>query len=388
MRVLFVDHGSTVSGAQYALADLVTALPPRVEATVLCPPGELSDLLEGRGVAVRHMRGTEGSLRLHPTATPRALGEMLAAGLAIRRAARATGADVVHANSIRAALMAAPPRVAAGPPLVAHVHDCLPRGPLPTAICRIIAATADAVVAVSGYTARNFVRGRPPRRIETLYNPVDLSQFDPATVDRAQARRALGLGPEPALGMVAQITPWKGQHTAIRALALLRRDHPDARLMLVGSPKFVSKATRFDNRSYEQQLHGLVAELGLEEAVGFCGERSDVPTVLAALDVLLAPSAEEPLGRAIVEAMAMATPVVATSVGGPPEFVRDGETGWLAPPGRPERWAEQIARVLGDPAAAREVARRGREEVVVRFAQDGYAARVVSLYDDLVATRS
>ncbi len=384
VKVLFVDHTSDVSGAQRALVDLVTALPAGVEPTVLCPPGELSDMLEREAGPTRAFRGTTGSLRLHPAQTPAALAELLAGGVAVRRAAAAVGADLVHANSIRAGIMGAVAARLGGPPLVTHVHDCLPRTRAADAVCRLLATRSAAVIAVSAYTARVFDRGRAPRRAYTLYNPVDFSAFDPAALTHEAARAQLGLDGRPTFGVVAQITPWKGQHVAVEALARVRERAPDAQLLIVGSTKFVSRATRFDNRTYERELHALVGRLGLRDAVHFWGERRDVPRVLRALDALLVPSDEEPLGRVIIEAMAMQTPVIATTVGGPPEVIEDGVTGLLAPPGAPERWADQLARVLEDPAWTRAVARRGRESVTARFDRDRYVDLVLGVYRDVL----
>ena len=87
--------------------------------------------------------------------------------------------------------------------------------------------------------------------MEVIDNPIDLARFDPSRLDRLSAREQLGVGDGPLLGVVGQITPWKGQEDAIRALPLIRRVHPDAQLLVVGEAKFVAAATRFDNRAYE-----------------------------------------------------------------------------------------------------------------------------------------
>ncbi len=124
------------------------------------------------------------------------------------------------------------------------------------------------------------------------------------------------------LGVVAQLSPWKGQDTAIEALRILREQGVDAHLLLIGSAKFVARATRFDNEAYVAGLRARVARADLEDRVSWLGEREDVPELVRALDVLLLPSREEPFGRALIEAMALGVPVLATEVGGPPEIVR------------------------------------------------------------------
>ena len=175
-------------------------------------------------------------------------------------------------------------------------------------------------------------------------NPVDLDRFDPDKVDRFAARNSLGLKHSDFVATVlAQITPWKGQEEAIRSIARVRERHPDVKLLLVGSAKFLSKATRYDNAAYLESLHRLVAELELGDHVQFLGERDDVPAVLRATDTVLVPSWEEPFGRSVIEAMAMRVPVIATNVGGPTEVIADRKNGMLLSPRAPENWARGSA---------------------------------------------
>ena len=189
-------------------------------------------------------------------------------------------------------------------------------------------------------------RGRP----RVVYNPVDLTRFDRSRIDRSAMRVRLGL-PDDAfvLGVVGQITPWKGQQEAVQVLARLRSMNRDARLLIVGEPKFVSAATRYDNRAYYAELERTIAAEGLSDRVRLLGERSDVPDLMGALDVMLVPSWEEPFGRVVIEAMALRLVVVATNVGGPSEIIHDGIDGIVLAPRETERWAETIADLIDSP---------------------------------------
>lgn len=382
MRVLYVDHGSRVSGAQRALLDLVVALPPHVQPLVMCPRGELADLVQRCGIEVIEFPGTSGSLRLGPWRTAKAAREILASAVALRRAARKARVDVVHANSIRAGLIAGCARIAGGVPTVVHIHDALPQSRSANTVRRVIRATADAVITISAYTERNFGASRQGSHV--LYNPLDVARFDPAAVTKTDARRALGVEQGAKLaGMVAQITPWKGQDTAIRAFALVRDRHPDARLLLVGESKFVDKATRYDNPSFEDWLRKLVRALDLEQHVEFCGEREDVVTIMRALDVLLAPSWEEPFGRSVIEGMALETAVIATNVGGPAEYIEQGIDGLLLPPNRVDQWAVALDRLLRDAQLRDGLATRGSTKVRRLFDRRKYASDVVEVYEEI-----
>jgi L-malate glycosyltransferase len=382
MRVLYVNHTAELSGAERSLLSLLAALPESVQPRLASPRGRLQAMVEELGIPVTSIIGTAGSLRLHPLHTPRALAEMALAAAQVRRAARRGHAEILHANSIRAGIvlgLARVPRAAS----VVHVRDCLPAGPLTSATMRLIAATATTVVANSDYTARSVRMAAPDALVEVVHNPVDLERWDPARIDRAAARARLhGVGPEQLLlGVVAQLSPWKGQDTAIEALALLREDGVDAHLLLIGSAKFVSRSTRFDNAAYLERLRALVTERGLEDRVSWLGEREDVPELMRALDVLLLPSWEEPFGRALIEAMALGVPVMATDVGGPREIIEDGREGWLLAPRDPSVWARAIRRLAENPGLGAEMGRAGRRRVEQSFTVGHHVRAMLDVYE-------
>jgi len=387
MRVLYVNHTAEISGAERSLLSLLAALPDTVHARVATPRGRLAATVEALGVPITTIAGTAGSLRLHPLHTTRALAEMSLAAAQVHRAARRHGAELVHANSIRAGIILALARLSPAATVV-HVRDCLPAGSVSTATMRLIAATATTVLANSRYTARSVLAAAPRAHVEIVHNPVDLARWDPARIDRAHARARLGAAGEHGLllGVVAQLSPWKGQDTAIEALKLLREEGIDAHLLLIGSAKFVDRATRFDNQGYVARLHELVAGAGLEDRVSWLGEREDVPELVRALDVLLLPSWEEPFGRAVIEAMALQVPVVATSVGGPPEILEDGKEGFLVAPRDPRAWAQAIRRLAEEPGLGDQMGRAGRRRVEDAFTADHHARAVLEAYEHALAT--
>lgn len=382
MRVLFVNHTGLVSGAEHSLLTLIGGLPREVVAGLACPTGPLAEMAHERGVQIHPVRGTAGSLRLHPWHTPVAVTEMMLSGLQVARAARHSGATVVHANSLRAGLVAGIACRLCDRGLVTHVRDCLPDSSSTRLIRRLVARDADQVVAISQYVAECFRAGLSGRdvRLRVIDNPVDLDRF------RADLRSSEGSGSAgPLLAIVGQISSWKGHDTAIRALNALRRDHPHARLLVVGEVKFAGAATRLDNRGYLTELHRLVRELRIEDAVEFLGERDDVSQIMARADAILVPSIEEPFGRTVAEAMAVGTPVVATTVGGPAELIKDGVTGLLAPPGEPVAWSSAIQRIVEHPEWAREMGRRAGDTARERFATERHVAAMMEVYESVEA---
>jgi glycosyltransferase involved in cell wall biosynthesis len=187
--------------------------------------------------------------------------------------------------------------------------------------------------------------------------------------------------------VLAQITPWKAQDDAIAITSLLRERYPQVRLVLAGSPKFVSRSTRFDNTRFMHQLRRSVSTLGLDENVLFLGERADIPQILGAIDFLLVPSTEEPFGRAMIEGMAMQVPVLATAVGGPAEVITYGDDGMLLPPRSPERWANEIATLFEAPDLARRMGERARQTVLERFTAARHSEQVLDVYRRVLTTQ-
>lgn len=380
MRVLFVNHTSLVSGAERSLLTLMDGLAPGVVAGLACPPGSLAEVARARGVEVEPVRGTAGSLRLHPWHTPIAISEVLMSSLQVARAARQSGATLLHANSLRAGVIGAIACRFDKRPLVVHVRDCLPDSASTRLIRHLLVREANEVVAISDYVANCFRVGLSTQdvRLQVIDNAVDVERF--------QADAPSGSGsvfPGPLLAIVGQITSWKGHDTAIRTLHELRTDYPHARLLIVGGVKFASNNTRLDNRGYLADLHELVGKLGLEDAVDFLGERDDVPEIMARVDAVLVPSIEEPFGRTVAEAMAIGTPAIATSVGGPAELINDGATGLLAPPGEPAAWSGAIRRIVEHPEWASEMGRRASEVARERFATERHVAAMMEVYESV-----
>jgi glycosyltransferase involved in cell wall biosynthesis len=381
VRILYVNHTSQVSGGEHSLLEVLAALPARISPTVACPEGELAERIRRLGLPVAPIRATAGSLRLHPWHTSKALAEIAAQARSIRQVARSSGADLVNGNSVRAGIAAS--LAVRTAPVVVHVRDCLPESRATALSVRPIDRRARLLLANSGYTERSFARLATRPASKVLYDPVDLERFDPGRISREEARSRLDLAPDDkVLGVLAQLTPWKGQDDAIRLVARLRERHPEVRLLLVGSAKFLSAATRFDNRAYLRELERMTAELGLERQVTFMGEREDAAAIVRALDVLLVPSWEEPFGRTVIEGMAMGVPVVATSVGGPAESLRDGVDGFHAPPRDVDRWVESVDALLSSADLRRRMGESGRRRAVEKFNLPAHVDQLIELYDE------
>ena len=379
VKILIVEFSSVMSGAERSLLELVQGLRADHMVTVACPAGPLADRVAELGVPVIAIPASQLTFRLHPRHTVRGIVGMARAAHRLRELVKTERPDVVHANSIRAGMLAIVGARGVSPTVV-HCRDALPRGLVGAGVRRVVLGGADHVIAISRHVATSFGgAGWQDRPITVIDNAVDLGHFDPSVLSRVTCRSALGIETnELVLSVIAQITPWKGQDLAIRTLGELRRRDHDARLLVVGEAKFVGAATRHDNVAYERELHALVSSLALDEHVVFLGERPDPERILGATDVLLVPSTEEPFGRTIIEAMAMGVPVAATSVGGPPEILGDGRGGRVVRGRDVAVWAdcvEELAAVWSQDLRA-----TARAAAAARFSREHHTDAVLSVY--------
>jgi glycosyltransferase involved in cell wall biosynthesis len=391
MRVLYLNHTGEMSGAERALMDLLEVLPrDQFDPLVACPTtGRLSESVARLGIPVVGVPEVRISFRLHPWRTGQGLAQLMSSAMGLAGLARRHSAGLIHANSTRAGLIAGLAASLGGPTVLVHLHDCLPSSRAGHLTRRVIGGSAAVVVANSRHTAANFAAPGCRADLRVVHYSVDSDRFKPGGVSKHEARLRLGLPARaPVLGMVAQLTPWKGQDDAISLLASLRSSRPGAHLLLAGTAQFTSGFSRYDNLAYEQSLRSAVSRLGLEDAVHFLGRRDDLPEILPALDLLILPSWEEPFGIVLLEAMAMQLPVVATSVGGPADIITDGQDGFLLAPRQPLNWAREIDSLLAQPKLLAAVGRRARLRALADFSRSRYLAGILASYSEALGRRA
>lgn len=212
--------------------------------------------------------------------------------------------------------------------------------------------------------------GVPPERVAVVASGVAPDRFD--CVAPADLRAEFGFHPGAQLvGVVGHLAASKGQQDFLSAVATLAEKHSDARFLLVGEGDC--------RAALERQAEGL----GIAERVAFTGFRSDVPAVLAALDVFVMPSHAEGLCTSVIEAMMAGLPVVGTSVGGLREVIDDGVTGLLVTLGRQGALAEAIGRLLSDGALRRRMGTAGRERAHEHFGVKNMIEKTIEVYGAL-----
>ncbi|HWJ61304.1 MAG TPA: glycosyltransferase [Acidimicrobiales bacterium] len=308
----------------------------------------------------------------------RALYHDIPAAVQLLRVARRHRVDLIHGNNDvainrDAVLVAAAVRV----PLVNHVRGLYVRmSSIETWIDRHAARRVRWFFFISAAVERQYAPLEvPSERCEVLDNPFDVEELRA----RPSVATATSLGiaeGDRAVIHVGRLTPWKGQDVLLRALPALLEQHPDVRVVLVGS------ATDETGREYEAGLRALADDLGIADRVVFAGSRRDIPEVFAVAEVAVHSSTQpEPFGRVIVEAMAAGRPVVAAAEGGVPEIIDDGATGLLVPPDEPEVLALAVGRLLADPARAAAMGERAAAGARERYGLDAHATRIQAAYD-------
>lgn len=215
-----------------------------------------------------------------------------------------------------------------------------------------------------------------PRKIELIYNGVDVAQFA-IERDVTQTRRELGLAPDAlVVGVVANLIHYKGHKEIIEAARRVKERFPEVRFIFVGRDGGMLEA-----------LKAQVAECGAEKEVLFLGSRQNIPALLRVFDIQVLASYEEGFSNVILEGMAAGNAIVATDVGGNGEAIIDGETGILVKPRDPIGLAEAIMRLLGDADLRQRMGNAGRLRVKQSFSCERLIADMDKLYASLKSLR-
>jgi glycosyltransferase involved in cell wall biosynthesis len=279
--------------------------------------------------------------------------------------------DLVHANGARCMLYAGPAAGRVPIPCIWHVR-VLARDWL---LDRIRVRYAKAIIANSGAVAATLKPYlAPSRKIEVVYNGLDLKRFD--AVKPLDLACEFSLPAAPVVLAAGRFSRWKGFADLLQACAVLKSKSIAFTCLLLG------KALRSE-KDAEAQLAQQARELGLSNVV-FAGWRDDVPAIMKAASVLVLPSHTEPFGRVIIEAWACGLPVVATNAGGPAEIIADKVNGLLVRTGDAGQIAGAIEMILRERALAGRLSVAGFQRAK-GFTLQKHAEQVVRVYREVLS---
>ena len=367
-RIKILELASTDFTFKMLLKELLAALRESgYDLTIACAEGPYSPEFREAGYRVKVLSISPGLNVFHH----------LVSLIQIYRFIQKEKFDIVHTHTPVAAFVARLAAKMAGTPFIVNTvhgfyfHENMSAIPRRTfvALERFAGRVTDLTFSESDEDLQTAVRERicPADRIIAIGNGVDIQKFDLSMVDEArrQIREEFGL-PHDAdvVGIVGRIVKRKGFVEFVQSIPRVLQAKPETRFLIVGD------ALPSDNDSVKDEVLALVDSLRLSDKVVFTGLRLDMPEVLSALDVFVLPSYWEGMPGVVLEAMAMARPVVTTRVRGCREVTVDGETGILVPPRDVRALADAIIRLLNDKELARDMGLAGRKRVEERFDRD------------------
>ena len=298
------------------------------------------------------------------------------------------GFHIVHTHTPKAGLLGPVAAQLAGVPIVIHTvhgflfHDNVPRLKrwFFMAVEKFTATFADYLFSQSSEDMDAAVKYRICKSDKIFYqgNGIDVMKFsrDNLSIEPEKKREEVGLkADELVVGIVARLVYEKGYLELFQAAVQLTRKFDNVKFLVVGPVETDRKdAVNLD----------ILEELGIEENVIFLGMRKDVPELYSTMDIFVLPSWREGIPRALMEAMAMEVPVVATNIRGCREVVKNGETGLLVPVRNHQALAEAVAILLQDEQKRIEMGKAGRKYILANFTEDAVYQRIIQLYDGVI----
>ncbi len=370
MKILFYSHTGEVSGAENILLLMLKKLNrTRFTPVAVCPgEGGLADEMRELKIPCKTVQTLEARFTWRIDRLFTYLISFFRTMKQLRKEILDEKPDLIHANSIRAGLVATSATIGTKIPVFWHLQDELKTHPISTSIRLFVAfSKRTRLISASQATADSFygkllklIGKNVPLRV--VHNAIELEKFEFDPANRTKIRGEFDLSEsEYVLGIVGQITPRKGQLELVKTFAETLEKCPSSTLLIVGKPMFNQ------DHEYLQKIKNSIKELGLRERVKLLGLRNDVPAIMQALDVLVVNSKSEALVVVGIEAMACGTPVIATDAGGTKEMIEHWVNGFVVPFGDEEKLKTSIIELSQNTELKQRFTERGKEVVAEKL---------------------
>jgi glycosyltransferase involved in cell wall biosynthesis len=383
-RILFISHRADLTGAPKGVRILVqrinrdlfiseVAVPERGPMLAMLPDEVTVHVLPRGGLAHVGFRTVKG---LGVLGFVRFLIVQVRYMWTLYWLIRRRGINIVHLNTAEEPFAALAVWLARKP-FIWNIRETFPDTSWARWYAKFVLQLPNRVVLVSCNTRDTLVAlaGDGAAKCEVIYNGVEPTSFVPKR-ERDSVRAEWGISPATTVIMLLGSVIWhKGQLILLQALRQSVVQMPDLEFAAVF-------AGNVGESEYAQQFMSLAREQTIEPIVRILGQRADVPDILNAADIVVAPSMVDSFPWAVLEAMLMAKPVIASDVCGIGEMVVHGQTGLLIPPGHPESLTEALSLLIRDADMRRQMGARGRDRVLELFTENRYARSYEQLYLD------
>ncbi len=354
--ILYLSHcGSSIGGGEQQLAYLVTNINQEVyQPLVVCPDD---------GVFAEYLKAADIPtviLALPPWRKAKSLIARYSAAKKLAALVETHNAKLIHTSDSWFNPYLWCLRKQSKIPVISHVRTLLS----PSQVRKYKFDRMDRIIAISQESTTPLVQaGIDPEKIDIILNCVDLSTFQPTAV-KANSE-------EYVVGIVGRIEPFKRQKSFVKIAAKVAVQTDKVRFHIVGGALDTPA-----HRAYNREVHQLVTKYQLHGTVHFTGHRTDMPTAMQELDLLVTLSA----GSVIAEAMAAGKPVIGTPIGSAPEMVVDGVTGYIIPPESTEEIANKIIEFAKNPTQSTSMGQQARRHAEETFGIETHVQKVQDIY--------
>ena len=361
---------SGMGGVEIATLRMVEATRQQFRHIAFCLPDAvaLCDAFEKLGIKAETYNLPEPSLR-HAD-------RYYKESKVVARQLKQVEADIVHFQDVKAAYHNSLAAMLARTRIVCQIRSANSQLDVRQKLCLW---PVHQFIFVSKESRQSFAMSLPGSKTRVIYDAVEVPTADNSE-SNAAVRSELGVPAGCVLvGMVARVAPVKDYFTLADAAVQALARRPETRFLIVGDNSLVEL-----NRSHYAEVTARLKELGIADRFIFTGHRDDVPHLIGAMDLCVLCTHREGFPLSILETMAMGKPVVATAVGGIPEIVTNGVTGYLHQHSNSKELAAAVLQLIENPEEARRMGATAREIVMKSYSRQRFADEIAKTYQDVM----